>query len=374
MKIYIIKTIFLLIVYLATVFSLSAYAEQAEQTQLELEIISEKPGDDQQRWAAFPIIASSPETGLMLGGMLFHFFPVDDVNKQASTIDVMAFATTEEQYGVSFTPNIFFQNSRFRFSSSIFSNSWTSKYYGIGNDSSDDYEEYESESSGVALTLEMKLFDSIILGLIGSYNSEDIETQAGGILQTNNIIGSENADYGGLGFRFGYDTRDNTNAPYSGTLAVYESTRFDDNYGSDFDYEIQSLDIRYYTPIMEDKVLALSAQMKNSHGQVPFRYLPTPDGTNLLRGIESGRYRDKALLGLQSEVRFPVWRRFSGTVFVEAAQVADDYSDMDLSDFKTSLGVGVRFALNPKQRFNVRADIAWVDDGLGVIINVREAF
>jgi hypothetical protein len=50
----------------------------------------------QQRWATFPIIASSPETGIMLGGMLFHFFPTDKPDQQASTIDVMAYGTTEE--------------------------------------------------------------------------------------------------------------------------------------------------------------------------------------------------------------------------------------------------------------------------------------
>ena len=51
----------------------------------------------QKRWATFPIISSSPETGLMLGGMLFHFFPVDHHNEQASTVDLMAYGTTKEQ-------------------------------------------------------------------------------------------------------------------------------------------------------------------------------------------------------------------------------------------------------------------------------------
>ena len=55
-------------------------------------------------------------------------------------------------------------------------------------------------------------------------------------------------------------------------------------------------------------------------------------------------------------------------------QVANDYSDIEFSSFKTSIGLGIRYALNPEQRFNIRADIAWVDGGFGAVINVREAF
>ncbi|MGD8847350.1 MAG: hypothetical protein PVI54_17660, partial [Desulfobacteraceae bacterium] len=40
--------------------------------------------EKQQRWAAFPILASSTETGFMYGGMLFHFLPVDEPGQQAS--------------------------------------------------------------------------------------------------------------------------------------------------------------------------------------------------------------------------------------------------------------------------------------------------
>jgi hypothetical protein len=79
-------------------------------------------------------------------------------------------------------------------------------------------------------------------------------------------------------------------------------------------------------------------------------------------------------VGVQSGYRFPVWKRFSGALFAEAAQVANDYSDIEFSSLKTSIGLGIRYALNPEQRFNIRADIAWVDGGFGAVINVREAF
>jgi outer membrane protein assembly factor BamA len=328
----------------------------------------------QQRWAAFPILASSTETGFMYGGMLFHFLPVDEPGRQASTIDLMAFATTEDQYQVILSPNLFFDSNRYRLNFSLNYSSWEANYYGIGNDSSDEKEEYQSDSIGASFTVERKFYDTFVAGLIGTYAGEEITTEAGGMLQTETIAGSSDFEYAGLGIRAGYDTRDNTNAPNFGALATFESMWFGDYLGSDYDFDIQSLDTRYFVPVRKDQVLALSMQLKKAHGDVPFRLLPSPDGTMLLRGIENGRYRDRTLLGVQSGYRFPVWKRFSGALFAEAAQVANDFSDIEFSSFKTSIGLGIRYALNPEQRFNIRADIAWVDGGVGAVINVREAF
>jgi outer membrane protein assembly factor BamA len=342
-------------------------SEQADNDELET-------AGGQQRWAAFPILASSPETGFLFGGMLFHFFPVVDPDRQASTIDLMTFLTTEKQYLIMLSPNIFFENNRYRFNSSVFYSSWIANYYGIGNDSPDDPEEYEAESYGATITMEMKIRNCFILGILGAYSFENMSTEAGGMLQTGAVIGSADYEFLGLGFRAGYDTRDNTNSPRGGVLAAYEIRWAEKDFGSDHSFSIQSLDLRYYLPVSMDKVLAFSAQIHDGNGQVPFRLLPSPDGTMLLRGIENGRYRDEVLLGLQSEFRFPIRKKFSGTVFAEAAQVAHDFSAIELPSFKTSLGIGFRYALNPDQRFNLRADIAWVDNGFAAIINVREAF
>jgi len=337
------------------------------------ELIAKKK---QQRWAAFPIIASSPETGLMLGGMLFHFLPTDEPDQEASTIDLLAFGTAEGQYGFSLTPNIFLGERDYKITTSFYANYWQANYYQIGKDSPEDHEEYDSTSYGAVLILERRLFDSFIVDLLAHYESSDMDIEQGGMLSTGNIIGAEDGEYVGVGLALGYDTRDNTNGPSKGILAKYENIIYDQDIGSDLDFQIQTLNLRYYTPssFMKDSVFALAAQVKSSHGDVPFQYLPTPDGTYILRGIEHGRYKDMDMVALQTEYRFPLKWKFSGTVFAEFAQVANDFSDMELDETKTSIGFGIRYALNPEQRFNVRGDIAWVDDGIGMIINVREAF
>jgi hypothetical protein len=68
-----------------------------------------------------------------------------------------------------------------------------------------------------------------------------------------------------------------------------------------------------------------------------------------------------------------VWR-FSGAAFCDLTQVAPAIKDMKKDGFKPSIGLGIRFALNEKERVKIRADLAWVDKGIGFIIDVREAF
>jgi len=332
--------------------------------------------EEQQRWAAFPIISSSPETGIMLGGMLFHFFPVDNHDEQASSIDLMAFGTTEGQYALSLSPNIFFGGGLYLVNAKAQLSFWEANYYNIGNDSSDIFEKYESINIDASLTLQRRLFKSMTIDFIGMFQEIDMEIETGGMLDSDNILGHEDGKYVGGGVAVGYDTRDNTNSPRKGALVRYEYIQYNSNIGSELDFNIQTWDLRYYHKIsvVKDSVLAVAAKIRDTQGDVPFQQLSSPDGTNILRGIEKGRYRDKDMLAFQSEYRFPIKGKFSGAAFTEIAQVANDLSDLDIGSFKTSFGGGIRYALNPEQRFNIRGDIAWVDDGIGVIVNIRAAF
>jgi hypothetical protein len=223
-------------------------------------VIEAKEAEEkQQRWATFPVIASSPETGFILGGMLFHFLPVDKLDKQASTIDMIAFGTTKGQYLASLVSNIFSSDGLYFIKTGISFRSWKANYYSIGNDSPDISEDYESKTVEANVILQRRLFDSFTVDLIGNFQDINMEVETGGMLETHNIAGHED-----------------------------------------------------------------------------------------------GKYIDKDMLALQLEYRFPVKWKFSSAVFAEAAQVAND--------------------LRSKQRFNLRADLAWVDEGIGFIINVRSAF
>lgn len=332
---------------------------------------------DGQRWAAFPVVASSPETGVVLGGMLFHFFSTDEPDKQASTIDIIAYGTAKGQYALQVSPNIFLDSGRYRLNAMLGPSLWEANYYGTGMGSPNTPEKYKASNLLGTLTLERKFLNTFVLDILGFYDINRMSVKSGGMLEAGQVAGSTDGTYTGAGLEGGYDTRDNTNAPAAGMVFKYRHVRFDSALGSDLAFNQQNWDIRYYYqpewPV-DDAVLALAATVKRSSGNVPFRYLSSPDGTLVLRGIENGRYRDKDMLALQSELRFPIYERLSGTVFAETAQVAPALGDMVASRFIYSVGGGLRYSLNPDQRFNVRGDLAWVDHGIGLIVNIREAF
>jgi outer membrane protein assembly factor BamA len=273
------------------------------------------------------------------------------------------------------SPNLFFDEGRYRLNASVSRSIWQANYYGIGRDSPDVAEKYKSSLVQGVLTLERRFNELFVLDILGVYDKSRTTLQSGGLLETGHVPGSADGTYNGMGFEGGYDTRDNTNAPHEGVVARYRFVKYATSLGSDLAFSQQNWDFRYYRPTawMKESVIALAATVRRSYGDVPFRYLSSPDGTLILRGIENGRYRDKDMLALQSEFRVPIHGRFSGTAFAEAAQVAPTMGEMN-HRFITSVGVGFRYALNPDQRFNVRGDLAWVDHGMGMIIYVREAF
>lgn len=61
-------------------------------------------------------------------------------------------------------------------------------------------------------------------------------------------------------------------------------------------------------------------------------------------------------LVIQGEYRFPVYRRFGAVAFAGGGNVSNKPGDYSLTDFKFSYGGGIRFALNKKEKLNLRID------------------
>ncbi|MDP6041955.1 MAG: BamA/TamA family outer membrane protein, partial [Candidatus Latescibacteria bacterium] len=190
----------------------------------------------------------------------------------------------------------------------------------------------------------------------------------------NILVGASGQRASGIGIWAAYDTRDNPNAPRSGTFLRYAGRIFREFLGSDYEYSLQSYEARQYIPVSEGSVLAFSSYLRITDGATPFRDLSTPDGVYTFRGIEKGRYRNRHLLTLQSEYRFLIHKKIGLAVFAEAAQVVSKLGDLSANEFKSSFGGGFRYTLNKEQRFNLRIDTNWVDGTFGLTINVREAF
>ena len=68
-------------------------------------------------------------------------------------------------------------------------------------------------------------------------------------------------------------------------------------------------------------------------------YILGSDGTDAtLRGFPTFRFRDRHLLLLQAEYRWPIWGPVDATVFMDMGKVTSRRRDLDLSDLKRSYG------------------------------------
>ena len=94
-----------------------------------------------------------------------------------------------------------------------------------------------------------------------------------------------------------------------------------------------------------------------------------------MRGYYSGRFRDQDMMVLQTEYRLPVKGRFGLAFFGSFGSVANKLKEYQLSNFKYSYGGGIRFALNKKERLNLRIDYG-IGKGKnsGLYFQIGEAF
>ncbi|MFC1643072.1 hypothetical protein ACFL5O_10385, partial [Myxococcota bacterium] len=97
-------------------------------------------------------------------------------------------------------------------------------------------------------------------------------------------------------------------------------------------------------------------------------------GDELLRGYFLGRYRDKHLVAVEGEYRFPLFWKFGGTLFAGAAEVGARPAALDLDPVRWAAGGGLRFSIADEERLNLRLDVGAGPHTRGIYLTAREAF
>jgi outer membrane protein assembly factor BamA len=195
------------------------------------------------------------------------------------------------------------------------------------------------------------------------------------LLATQNVLGNAGGNISGAGLTASYDTRDNVYFPASGRYYNVAVSWFDGAVGSDYDFINYNLDVRQYFSVTPSQVLVTQVFANFISGDPPFQAMSQLGGKSLMRGYYAGRYRDKNMMILQAEYRLPLWKRFGLVGFAGGGDVANKLSRFTVNDFKTSYGVGIRYAVSPKEKINIRLDLGFGKDPfVGPVITIGEAF
>jgi hypothetical protein len=323
-----------------------------------------------------PVASVSPETGLLYGFGASSTFRLHPKNSQEkpSLVNAGISLTTKKQL-LSFIQFSIFDRNKYFYFGEVGYYKFSYFYYGIGKNEVPE-ELYKVNFPRIKINAVKKVSNVLSLGLGVQFENFDIqETVAGGVLSTQTITGSAGSRTSGLGLVAIIDSRDSVFFPGKGAFANINFYNNGKHFGGTANFSRFIADVAFYKKLHPKVVLA--NQVYNSFimgKKIPFQQLSQLGGNKLMRGYYQGRYLDKNMSLLQSELRFPLYKRFGLATFGSAAALGNEKDFLRTNDLKFSYGVGLRFTFNRKEHMNARIDYARGKDKGFFYLTVGEAF
>ena len=329
-------------------------------------------------WIVLPVVYYTPETSLAFGlGAMYYFRLSGQESKQRpSSVRTLLVYTQKKQWMIIFSPEFYLKNEQYLLQGNFMLSKFKSKFWGVGPDTlEEDEEDYGYRVTDVFLKLQKKIFSRLNFALQYEHQNNNVtEIKERGLLETGLFLGSEGAKVSGLSLLVNWDSRDNIFSPSRGSFCQSAVTFFRKTFGSDYHFDRFNLDLRTYFRLLPDHVLAIHGFFSFTSGELPFQMLPFLGGPMIMRGFYQGRYRDRHAVVFHMEYRLPLWRRLSAVGFASAGDVADKISRFILTNFKIAFGTGIRFALKPEEKLNLRFDIGFSRESVGFYFTLTEAF
>ena len=337
-------------------------------------------GNRQRKWQIIPMISNSPELGLLLGVNPVKTFKINRADSvlRPSFLSPQLFGTFKRQFGIEIPGNLFFSQNKYvlDFRLSATSSRW--RYYGIGNEVDlDQYDTYRFKALAADVILLRKVVAHMYLGGGYRYNYQDISTPPnGGLLDTDRPTGYRGFTASGAAAVIRWDSRDNILNTYKGSFLNLRGEIHRPGLGSSHAFEALTVDFRHFIPLSDQPfhVLAFQVLHQATFGEVPFAELGMLGGSVINRGYFSGAFRDRHLISAQAEYREMLGRNLGGVIFASAGKLMTTYHELDPEEARFSWGVGLRYALIPESRLNLRLDLAWGEDSQGLYFGISEAF
>jgi len=177
-------------------------------------------------------------------------------------------------------------------------------------------------------------------------------------------------DLGGLGVVLQYDGRNSVFTPSDGVSAKLEYKNYDDNWGSDFEYDFFKGSLFHHTPVADFSSLGLRLEAQTVNGDVPFFAYPFVD----LRGIPAMRYQGEDVFVAEAEYLWGVTPRWSVVFFAGAGRTTAINEFLGEDQTVAAGGLGFRYRLARKQRLQAGVDIARGPEDTAIYLTVGSAW
>ncbi len=319
---------------------------------------------------AVPFYTPETSAGLVLNDIIIF---KEKEQKYNSNINTFFMYTAKKQTVAGIMPKLYFDAGNYLFESRLIYSNFKRKFYGIGNNSSEESEEdYVKRSHGIYLGLSKKIFKDISFGL--QYDFSDTTMQD---LDGNGQLRFYNNDglLSGVGATLSFDTRDSNIYPEAGCLLDFSYLLYNKNIGSDFNYSSVNVDFRNYIGLYGHEIL-FSYQIFAGfiNGNAPVQSLCAVGGQNFLRGFYSGRYIDNIVAAVQPEIKFKISKKIDIAVFTGIGNVYKNLESIYLDKLKIASGAGIRIRTKDSPRINFRIDYALSNESKEIYFTLMEAF
>ncbi len=314
------------------------------------------------RWFAVPVVFYTPDTRWGFGASGVSSFQFDKKSPRSSITFGGAY-TTRKQLLVYLPFKLFLKNDQYRAYGEIGYFKYVFQYFGIGNDVPNQFlEKYDARFPRFRLNLAKQILPHFFAGIRYSFDEFKItKRDPDGLLTAEKPIGFDGGRLSSVGLLAQFDTRNGVFAPTRGWLVEFSAQQDGRATGSDFRFGQLFFDAAHYFFERKKSVVALQIMAQRSWGKPPFFQMATLGGTKKLRGYFDGKYRDRNLVLAQAEFRFSIWKRLGGVGFAGTGTVFGQNEDnlaqkTTLFKFRPNAGLGLRFAIDPVQKLNIRLD------------------
>ncbi|MCB1183228.1 BamA/TamA family outer membrane protein [bacterium] len=327
-----------------------------------------------------PVLGSTPDTGFMFGAVALRFFyPDHDAPDPRPSVFSPTFVyTARSQMLIYLGVDLVWDANRNELEFVPSYIDFPDSYFGIGRDADPDADEvtYDGRSVAADLRFARAVRGDWRLGLDGrAVRQETGNFSPAGASSLGGLAGTGTSTLVKLGPSLALDSRDNTWSPRRG-LWLHGVWRFAGKaLGSDYALDEVVVDLRGYRSLGPDLILAGQTLLTRQTGAVPFWALPRLGGDEGLRGYRGALYRDRTCALARAELRRDaLWGRLGGVVFAGVGDVAPDPSALTLAGRLWTVGGGLRFMIDTRERVNIRADVGFGNGDAGFFLSLGEAF
>ena len=306
-----------------------------------------------------PIVTHSPETNWGFGLGVQGYFKLPEAER-TSLVYLDGCYTLNKQYYISLGGTLYFGGVTpwFLLVRGSYRN-YPDSYYGIGNIAEEHLhgQSYISRRGAVRLEPQIYLPANWSIGPLFDFQYEEISNLQ--ILKSSNTEGSPSVMWA-LGAVTQYDTRDTLYYPHKGILFKASVAHYEPALGSTARMTCLQADLRQFITLPKDIIFAWQFKtewaLSDNISTIPFQFLPTLGGQDLVRGLRRNMFRDNVLMALQAEFRFPIWKFIRFHAF---AGIGDVYNTdhWNWATPKIGYGLGLRVGIN-SAKVNIRFDIA----------------